>query len=58
MTDSIVKCPHCGANVVWNADSPDRPFCSKRCRLIDLGAWFDESSRAIPGDQPPEDDPG
>lgn len=40
-----VLCPTCGANVPWNASSPWRPFCSQRCRLIDLGEWFDEGHR-------------
>jgi endogenous inhibitor of DNA gyrase (YacG/DUF329 family) len=52
-----VSCPTCNAAVVWSEDSPYRPFCSKRCRLIDLGEWLDEEKR-IPGDPhfPPEDD--
>jgi endogenous inhibitor of DNA gyrase (YacG/DUF329 family) len=29
--------------VVWSAASEFRPFCSKRCQLLDLGAWADES---------------
>lgn len=45
----IVKCPTCGTDVSWDAASVFRPFCSKRCRLIDLGAWADESHR-IPGE--------
>ena len=42
-TDSVptVKCPHCGKPVPWTADSPYRPFCSERCKLIDLGRWLD-----------------
>jgi uncharacterized protein len=31
--------------------APFRPFCSERCRLIDLGAWLSEQ-RAIPGERP------
>jgi len=31
----------CGSPAAWD-DNPDRPFCSERCRLIDLGAWADE----------------
>jgi endogenous inhibitor of DNA gyrase (YacG/DUF329 family) len=38
-----VACPHCKAKVVWSEQSLYRPFCSERCRLIDLGAWADES---------------
>jgi endogenous inhibitor of DNA gyrase (YacG/DUF329 family) len=43
----------------WSPDSPHRPFCSERCRLIDLGAWLSEQ-RGIPGDAPLADsgDPG
>jgi endogenous inhibitor of DNA gyrase (YacG/DUF329 family) len=49
-----VKCPTCGRPVVWSADFPERPFCSERCRLIDLGAWL-SGDRAIPGE--PVEDP-
>ena len=34
-----VKCPTCGKEVVWSTDNPYRPFCSERCRMIDLGEW-------------------
>lgn len=40
-----VACPQCRTKVVWSTDNPYRPFCSKRCRLLDLGAWADESHR-------------
>ncbi|HSH47262.1 MAG TPA: DNA gyrase inhibitor YacG [Halomonas sp.] len=40
-----VACPRCKTQVVWSEQSPYRPFCSERCRLIDLGAWADESHR-------------
>ena len=40
-----VACPRCGKAVVWSAASRFRPFCSERCRLIDLGAWASESYR-------------
>ena len=43
-----VKCPTCGRSIEWSAQSPFRPFCSERCRLIDLGAWLTEK-HAIPG---------
>ena len=45
MAARVVACPQCGKNVVWDASSPWRPFCSERCRLIDLGAWASESYR-------------
>lgn len=43
-----VACPTCAAEVQWHADNPFRPFCSERCKLIDLGAWAAEE-HAIPG---------
>jgi endogenous inhibitor of DNA gyrase (YacG/DUF329 family) len=36
-----MKCPICGKPTKWN-DNADRPFCSERCRLIDLGNWSAE----------------
>ena len=44
-----VDCPHCGKPVPWTPESRWRPFCSERCRLIDLGQWFGEE-HAIPGE--------
>jgi endogenous inhibitor of DNA gyrase (YacG/DUF329 family) len=40
-----VNCPNCGKSVAWNETSPFRPFCSKRCQLIDLGEWAAEEKR-------------
>ncbi|MFM9268691.1 DNA gyrase inhibitor YacG [Halomonas elongata] len=40
-----IACPQCRKKVLWSEDNPYRPFCSKRCRLLDLGAWADESHR-------------
>ena len=33
-----MKCPICRQDVTWEGN-PNRPFCSERCRLIDLGNW-------------------
>jgi uncharacterized protein len=44
---AIVKCPTCRRGVEWSAANPYRPFCSERCRLVDLGAWLSEQ-RGIP----------
>ena len=54
-----VNCPTCGTRVEWSEKSKWRPFCSERCRLIDLGEWFEEKKR-VPGEPhfPPEDDTG
>ena len=49
------RCPSCREPVVWEGN-PDRPFCSERCRLIDLGAWASERYR-VPGEAA-EPDPG
>lgn len=40
-----VACPNCGKAVEWTQASRYRPFCSERCRLVDLGAWAAESYR-------------
>ena len=45
MKRKTVSCPTCGTAVVWDANSPFRPFCSERCKMIDLGAWANESYR-------------
>ena len=44
-----VRCPTCRKSIEWTSSNAFRPFCSKRCRLIDLGEWFNESHR-IAGD--------
>lgn len=43
-----VKCPTCDKDVEWNDAAVDRPFCSERCKMIDLGQWATEE-HAIPG---------
>jgi endogenous inhibitor of DNA gyrase (YacG/DUF329 family) len=54
----IAACPQCGRSARLDAQNPWRPFCCERCRLVDLGAWFN-GERAIPADAaPPADDPG
>jgi hypothetical protein len=50
-----VACPTCGARVPWTPESRFRPFCSERCKTIDLGAWANESYR-IPVVQRDDDD--
>lgn len=48
-TAPTVPCPRCREPAELSPDNPYRPFCSKRCRLIDLGAWANDEY-AIPGD--------
>ena len=38
-----IKCPECGKATEYSPENEYRPFCSKRCRLIDLGEWIDGS---------------
>lgn len=45
---AVVDCPTCGAKVAWTEASKYRPFCSERCKQIDLGAWAEEKY-VIPG---------
>ena len=41
----VVACPQCGTSVVWEEKNRYRPFCSERCKMIDLGAWATEAYR-------------
>ncbi|WP_374338644.1 DNA gyrase inhibitor YacG [Methyloversatilis sp.] len=52
-----VVCPRCGEPALYAPSNPARPFCSMRCKQIDLGAWANEEYRvpdAVP-DVPPDD---
>ena len=40
-----VGCPNCNTEVIWLPESTFRPFCSKRCQLIDLGDWAEENHK-------------
>jgi endogenous inhibitor of DNA gyrase (YacG/DUF329 family) len=46
-----VNCPTCQKTIQWSEAHPHRPFCSKRCQLIDLGEWSDEQF-SIAGSSP------
>lgn len=47
-----IKCPHCRKETTL-AGNPFRPFCSERCKMIDLGTWATEGYR-IPGEKSPQ----
>ena len=49
------KCPICkkAYEIAALSDLPTFPFCSERCRLLDLGRWID-GAYAIPGPQVPD----
>jgi endogenous inhibitor of DNA gyrase (YacG/DUF329 family) len=55
--ERIVRCPHCGGPSVYGPSNRWRPFCSERCRNLDLGAWASEGYRiASPPAEPGADD--
>ncbi len=50
-----VDCPTCGGRSLYAPENRFRPFCSERCRQIDLGAWAAEDFR-MPTEAPPDED--
>lgn len=44
-TPPVVSCPRCGKEMQWDVNNRYRPFCSERCKLIDLGKWASEDYR-------------
>lgn len=52
MTPSKVLCPRCQKPSTLAASNPFRPFCSERCKLIDLGSWAAEDYK-IPAEDSP-----
>lgn len=62
MTDDLSKeipsimpkqypCPRCGKMTAWQTN-PYKPFCSDRCKLIDLGAWASEEYKLASSETP------
>lgn len=52
-------CPTCGAPAPWTPENRWRPFCSERCKLIDLGQWADEKYRVpVVENEPEQGTPG
>lgn len=52
----MVVCPQCGKPSEYSPANRWRPFCSERCKLIDMGAWASESYRVTGQDEPMSDD--
>lgn len=50
-----IKCPTCSKPHTWTPENKFRPFCSERCKLIDLGTWADESNRLAGEEINPDD---
>ena len=51
---TTVPCPTCGGPSLFVPSNRFRPFCGERCKMIDLGAWANESFR-VPAQTPPQD---
>ena len=52
---SIVRCPICEKRFE-SAESKSMPFCSDRCRRIDLHRWLDEEKYSVPVQRKDEDE--
>ena len=52
----VVACPRCGKPVAWVPENRYRPFCSERCRQIDLGAWAAGEYRVPVVEEPEQPD--
>lgn len=48
-----INCPSCGNKTLYAPENRFRPFCSARCKNIDIGAWASEHFR-VPAEAPPE----
>ena len=51
-----VPCPRCGRPALFAPENKWRPFCSERCKLIDLGDWASERYRVAADDKPDDDE--
>ena len=49
-----MKCPICGKETT-NEGNLYRPFCSERCKLLDLGNWAGDRYRIPTKEKPPEE---
>jgi endogenous inhibitor of DNA gyrase (YacG/DUF329 family) len=55
-TEKIVSCPACKGPSVYATSNSNRPFCSARCKGLDLGAWANEEFRLPAADKPKDID--
>ncbi|MBU2885413.1 DNA gyrase inhibitor YacG [Gilvimarinus agarilyticus] len=51
-----LACPTCQKKIFWSDEFPHRPFCSERCKLIDLGEWANENHRIAGEDASAQND--
>ncbi|UNU73198.1 DNA gyrase inhibitor YacG [Moraxella nasovis] len=54
-TPTTYPCPTCKRPATWT-DNPNKPFCSERCKLIDLGSWAAEEYKIAAADTPFSDE--
>jgi endogenous inhibitor of DNA gyrase (YacG/DUF329 family) len=52
-----VPCPRCGQPAAFSRQNKWRPFCSERCKMIDLGKWAAEDYRIAGKDEKPPENP-
>ena len=55
ITPRLVTCPNCKKLTEYSTSNAFRPFCSQRCKMIDLGDWANENYK-IPDNKPAEPD--
>lgn len=55
MKEHMPMCPICGEHAKVRAENKVFPFCSSRCKAVDLGKWLDEEYRIPVDDASPED---
>lgn len=48
---TTLQCPRCSATTTWQGND-FRPFCSERCKMIDLGAWASDAYKLPTQDAP------
>lgn len=56
MTSDAPKCPSCRRAVLLRAENPCFPFCSERCRAIDLGKWLGGEYRIVSKSEDEDED--
>ena len=50
-----VNCPQCGSVTEYSEKNLHRPFCSERCKMIDLGDWAEEKF-SVPSEEIPDEE--
>lgn len=56
MAKKAPQCPTCRREVLTRAENPCFPFCSERCRAVDLGRWLGGEYRIATRSQDEDED--